>query len=184
MSKGAPHLRYCTSLLASTHDFVLRNSFAFFFRIKPGESYFDRLPRPVFHHSIYKLPCSCYEIDIDGRPECTEEVPVHYPSLQPRPTTPVALGQDNNSRGRRNIKYTDDLTDEDFELFKRSVGSGVSIRHKRATSPKPQFPKANATQYCKEKISDTKLGKSCAKLGAHVQAMVNSCIIDLQVIIR
>ena len=131
----------------------------------------------------YDVPCSCYRKDENGKPECLRELPVHFPNVMDRTGAQITItGEDNiNDRKRRNVKYTDELTDDDFELFKRSVGLEVSERHKRASSPKPQFSKHNATRYCMERLSNTYTGKLCAKLGANLQELVSSCSIDLEV---
>lgn len=81
--------------------------------------------------------------------------------------TPVILTGVNNVDGRRkrSIKYTDDLTDEDFELFKLHAGSKRSNRHKRASPPKAKFSKENATQYCTKGFPIQKLENSAQTWG-------------------
>ena len=51
-------------------------------------------------------------------------------------------------------------------------------RRKRETG---RISKENATYYCEEKISKTKIGKLCAKLEINVQALVNVCSFDVEV---
>ena len=84
-------------------------------------------------------------------------------------------------RKKRDIHLSDELTDEDFRLFKNFVTPVATNRYKRALLDKPTFTKENATLYCMERISNTEAGKLCAKLGANIQAKVNSCAIDLEV---
>ena len=155
--------------------------------MEPGDSYFDRLPHPISDTAVeYNVPCSCYRKDMNGKPECLQELPVHFPNVMDQMGAQVTItgGNNDNDRKKRNVKYTDELTDEDFELFiKRSVGSESSKRHKRSSSPKLKFSKYNATRYCMGRISDSDVGKLCANLGANLQTLVNSCSIDVEVII-
>jgi len=148
--------------------------------LEPGESYFDRLPHPVNDVAVeYDVPCSCFEKDQNGNPLCFKELPAYFPNvLGAKGKVLISAGK---RRKARNIQYSDDLTDEDFELFKRFAGSGGSTRRKRAAPAEARFTKTNATRYCMERISNTDVGKLCAKLGANVQALVNSCSEDLEV---
>jgi len=92
-----------------------------------------------------------------------------------------AQSSNEDERKKRDIHLSDELTDEDFRLFKNFVGPIVTNRYKRALLDKPTFTKENATLYCTERVSNTEAGKLCAKLGANIQAKVNSCAIDLEV---
>ncbi|XP_078371962.1 von Willebrand factor D and EGF domain-containing protein-like isoform X7 [Oculina patagonica] len=149
-------------------------------RFEPGDSYFDRLPDPVNDIAVeYDPPCSCHRRDVNGEPECVTELPVHYPSVLDSEGN-VIIDTRGTGRKRRDIHYSDDLTDEDFELFKHYVEPVVSHRYKRELLNKPTFTKENATLYCIERVLNTDAGKECAKLGANVQAMVNACAIDLE----
>ena len=151
--------------------------------MEPGDSYFDRLPDPVNDTGLlYKMPCACYKEDQNGIPECLKAPPVHFPNVLDEAGNAISFeGGEGSKRKKRDIHFLDDLTDEDFELFKRYTRSGTSRRHKRASVDKPKFTKENATLYCMEKISNTEVGRLCAKLGVNIQAMVNSCSIDLEV---
>ena len=134
----------------------------------------------------YKVPCACNRKGEAGRTECQRELPVHFPNIMDQGGTPVILTGGNNVDGRRkrSIQYTDDLTDEDFELFKlQYAGSKRSNRQKRSSPPKAKFSKGNATQYCTKRLSDTEIGKLCANLGANLQELVESCAVDLEVIL-
>ena len=71
-------------------------------------------------------------------------------------------------------KITPYPADEDFGLFKHPS----SERRKREAG---RISKENATYYCEEKISRTKIGKLCAKLGINVEALVNICSFDVEV---
>lgn len=120
--------------------------------------------------------------DGKGDPKCIESLPVHFPNILDKKGKIVKFPRDNAGRRKRDIYYySDDMRDEDFELFKNYLGSGGHHRNKRAALNKPSFTKENATLYCMEKVSSTEVGKLCASLGANVQAKVNSCSIDLEV---
>ena len=123
-----------------------------------------------------KVPCACSRKGEAGRTECQRELPVHFPNIMDQGGTPVILTGENNVDGRRkrSIKYTDDLTDEDFLNV---------LTDRRASPPKAKFSKGNATQYCTKRVSDTEIGKLCANLGAHLQELVDSCAVDLEVIL-
>lgn len=154
----------------------------FFSRLEPGESYFDRLPDPINDIGVhYDIPCSCHREDYSGKPECLKKIPVHFPNVLDETGAVVIVAGAEGERKKRDILYSDDLTDEDFDLFKQYAGSDASHRLKRALLNEPKFTKENATLYCIERISNTGVGKSCAKLGVNVQAMINSCAIDLEV---
>ena len=79
-------------------------------------------------------------------------------------------------RHKRDIHFSDELTDEDFNLFKRALPSRK--RHKREAG---RISKENATYHCEERISKTKIGKLCEKIGIDVQALVNACSFDVEV---
>ena len=151
--------------------------------MEPGESYFDRLPQPVNDAVVkYNKPCSCFKTDDQGNPECLEDFPMHFYNVMGQPGTTINPTPGNGGgREKRNVKLSDDLTEEDFDLFKRSVASRVPRRHKRGLAVKASVSKENATRYCREKILDSNVGKLCAKLGTNVQALVNSCSIDVEV---
>lgn len=131
----------------------------------------------------YDIPCSCDKKDNQGNPECKRELPTHYFNILDKqgrvvvPSLPAGFG-----RKKRNVEESDDLTDEDFDLFQRlNFGSFVHNRLRRAAPAISRFSRKNATHYCRRLIADTDIGKSCAKVGSNVQALVNSCSIDLEV---
>lgn len=153
------------------------------FRLEPGKSFFDRLPNPIDDVAVeYNIPCSCHRENENGERQCIKELPVHYPNvLDSEGRVILDLNSGSGERKRRDIHYSDDLTDEDFEIFKHYVGSAVHHRFKRELLSKSTFTKENATLFCTERVTNTEAGKLCAKLGANVQAMVNACVIDLEV---
>ena len=81
---------------------------------------------------------------------------------------------------KRDVHYSDDLTDNDYELFKKTHGPGYQERLRRAL-PNPVVSLANATRYCSEKIADAKVGKLCSKVGVDVSALADSCALDISV---
>lgn len=81
-------------------------------------------------------------------------------------------------RDKRDVHYSDDPTEEDFELFKQTPQLRPRFRRAMQTG---KISKENATRYCAERISETEIGKLCAKVGVNVQALVNICSADVEV---
>ena len=79
---------------------------------------------------------------------------------------------------KRYIEGRDDLTEEDFELFRKPLEREEHNRQKRSVD---LISKGNATQYCEERLAETVVGKLCAKLGTNIQALVNVCSSDIVV---
>ena len=153
--------------------------FCLSYRIKPGESYFDRLPQPVNDRAVeFAVPCSCFQKNTkNGSPRCAAAKIVNFPNESDK----KGINVKSEIEGNTKVKMKDQLTAKDFKLFKRYVASTVSKRQKRAIPVKSRFTKQNATRYCVERISNSQVGKLCSNLGTNVQALVDSCSIDLQV---
>lgn len=150
-----------------------------FLRLEDEESFFNVLPNHTPDSGVrYDIPCSCYKKDKEGKPLPIKKLPTHYYTMLDQGGNPVNLSE--GTRGKRNVELSDDLTDEDFELFQR-FGSGVHNRVKRTSPAITRFSKEDATHYCRKLIADTDIGKSCAKVGSNAQALVDSCSIDLKV---
>lgn len=81
-----------------------------------------------------------------------------------------------DARKKRDIHFSDEPADKDLNLFQRTLP--LRKRHKRESG---RISKENATYYCEERISKTKIGKLCAKIGINVQALVNICSFDIEV---
>ena len=81
-------------------------------------------------------------------------------------------------RDRRDVHFSDDPTEEDFGIFKQFPQ--LQLRFRRVVQV-GQISMANATRYCAERISETEIGKVCAKVGVNVQALVNACSADIAV---
>ena len=141
----------------------------------PGESYFDVLPPQVSAYDVeYSEACQCSSYTAGSYTVCTNAFEVAFPTLSRdgRRPSPLFLCD----RQKRDIQFSDEPTDEDFHLFQRTLP--LRKRHKRESG---RISKENATYYCEEKISRTKIGKLCAKLGINVQALVNVCSFDVEV---
>ena len=154
--------------------------FRFFcLRVLPGRSYFDVLPSQVSAYDVeYSEACHCHSYTTEGSyTSCTNAFEFAFPTLRGRKEgrlnpSPMFLCD----RQKRDIQFPDEPTDEDFHLFEWTLP--LRKRHKRESG---RISKANATYYCEEKISKTKIGKLCAKLGINVQALVNVCSFDVEV---
>ncbi|XP_022804686.1 von Willebrand factor D and EGF domain-containing protein-like, partial [Stylophora pistillata] len=155
-------------------------SFAKGYRLEPSQSYFYRLPDPVNDSAVeYEIPCSCHKKDENGNPECIQKLPVYFPNVMDGTGNVILLTGKFNKK-KRDTHISDDLTDEDYALFKGVIGSNKSHRRRRALSSKRNFTMENATDYCMEKVSKTDIGNLCATLGVNVPEIVISCSLDLK----
>ena len=142
-------------------------------RMHLNESFFDILPPPIADTKAnYAALCSC---TAEGA-ACGQN-PINIPSFLTDTTTVFNLC---DRQSKRDIHYSDDLTDEDYELLRKPLQPHHHHRIKRAIPP-PVVSKANATRYCVEKIAESEVGKLCADFGVNVQAYVNSCSVDIEV---
>lgn len=91
-----------------------------------------------------------------------------------KPTSPTNVCD----RQKRDVRYLDDPTEEEIQLLKETPQLRSRLRREVQFGP---VPKENATRYCAERISETKIGKLCAKIGVNVQALVNTCSADVAV---
>ena len=81
-------------------------------------------------------------------------------------------------RQKRDIHYSDDLTEDDLQLYRQTLH--VHPRFTRSVNDE-QVPKENATRYCAERISNTELGKLCAEIGVNVKLLEDTCSADVEV---
>ncbi|XP_068690657.1 uncharacterized protein [Montipora foliosa] len=141
----------------------------------PGESLFHILPPKIEdRHANYVHPCSCTRTQ-----KCVLS-PFNVPTFLREKKSALNLCDKIRSRRKREIHYSDDLTDEDFKDFKRTQVSKTShTKFKRALSD-PVVEKENATRYCTDMIADSNVGKLCADVGVNIQVYVNSCIADME----
>ena len=149
------------------------------FRLEVGESFFDILPDYVNAGDVeYAMACLCpIDDQKSNETECKNVFKAAFPTLVNTPmqdASPTELCD----RQKRDIHYSDDVTDEDLQLFKHTLHAHHRFRRAVADD---QIPKENATRYCAERISDTKLGKLCAQFGVNVQQLVETCSADLEV---
>lgn len=152
-----------------------------FHRLGSKDSFFDTLPSDVQDGDIqYSKSCLCPKIGEYNKPKCESVSEAAFPTLFRKKMKPVYLTSPTNlcDRQKRDVHYLDNLTEEDIQLFKETPQ--LHIRSRREVQL-GSVPKENATRYCAERISETKIGKLCAKIGVNVQALVNTCSADVEV---
>lgn len=149
-----------------------------FYRLGPDKSFFDTLPPDVEDGNVeYSKACLCPKDRAVKDPTCKNVFDAAFPTLlkkKMRNFSPTQLCD----RDKRDVHYPDDPTEEDFQLFKQTPQLRDRIRREAIAEP---VSKENATRYCAERISETKIGKLCAKVGVNVQALVNTCSSDVEV---
>ena len=149
-----------------------------FNRKNPGESLFDILPPHINDTKAnYALTCSCEDDNSAGDRDELCKFNLKLPSFLKANLTTFNLC---DRKKKRDVQYSDDLTDNDYELFKKAHAPGFQGRLRRAV-PNPVVPLENATRYCSEKIADAKVGRLCSKVGVDVSALVDSCALDISV---
>ncbi|XP_022807283.1 von Willebrand factor D and EGF domain-containing protein-like isoform X1 [Stylophora pistillata] len=137
-------------------------------RLINGQSYFDTLPPDLEDKLVtYSEACLCNTRD------CKNSFELAFPTAMKKNLSPMFLCD----RDKRDVHYTDDLTEEDVQIFKQTPQ--LQPRYRRA-SQVGQLSKENATSYCAERISETEIGKLCAEVGVNVQALVNTCSADVE----
>ena len=145
-----------------------------------GESLFEVLPTEVSDiEAKYSSICSCKSDKCDN--DADEFNEIHYfnvPSFLRQGMIPYNLC--DRWKVKRDVHYSDELTDEDYDLFKNPLPSETQTRFRRSL-PAPVISKQNATRYCTEKIKISKVGKLCADIGIDVQGYVDSCSFDVSV---
>ena len=147
-----------------------------FHRLNPGQSYFDILPPDLGNMTVkYSKACLCNVNENDATGLCKDAFSAAFPTaMKKKNFSPMLLCD----RDKRDVHFSDDLTEEDYQIFKESPQ--LRPRFRRAAQV-GQISKENATRYCAERISETKIGKLCAKVGVNVQALVNTCSADVAV---
>lgn len=106
--------------------------------------------------------------------DCKNSFELAFPNAMKKNLSPMFLCD----RDKRDVHYPDDPTEEEIQIFKQTPL--LQPRFRRA-SQVGQISKENATSYCAERISETEIGKLCAKVGVNVQALVNTCSADVEV---
>lgn len=155
----------------------LTDVFIKFSRLGYGQSYFDILP-PDLGDKIVQYTDACLCTKDDGGQhdkDCQDAFSAAFPTVMKKNLSPMQLCD----RQKRDAHLTDDPTEEDFQLFKEATHQ-LQPRIRRAVQA-GHMSKANATRYCKERISETEIGKLCIKIGMDVQGLVDSCAADIEV---
>ena len=156
-------------------------NFNFFQRLGPKESFFDALPSDVQDGDIqYSKACLCPKIGEDIKPQCKSVSEAAFPTLFKKKMKPVKPTSPTNlcDRQKRDVHHLDDPTEEDIQIFKETPQLRSRLRREVQLG---SLSKENATRYCAERISETKIGKLCAKIGVNLQALVNTCSADIEV---
>ena len=146
-----------------------------FYRLQSGQSYFDTLPPHVADYYVtYSKACKCTTAGRNRAQECENVFDVAFPTVLKTNLSPMFLCD----RQKRDVYNSDDIQEEDFQLFKHTPTLRARLKRNVALR---KLSKENATRHCAERISETEIGKLCAKVGADLQALVNTCSIDLEV---
>ena len=151
-----------------------------FYRLERDKSYFDTLPSDVQDDNVrYSDACLCpKQGETENTTVCKNVFVAAFPTLFKEDMQKFKPLHQLCDRDKRDVHYSDDPTEEDFKLFKETPRLRDRIRREAVAG---QVSKENATRYCAERISETKIGKLCAKVGVNVQALVNICSSDIEV---
>lgn len=158
---------------------IFLSVFLSLYRLENGKSLFHILPPLVDEYKLtYSQTCACLQDTENSPRHCRDPLPLAYPTLFKRDKNMALLSPAFLCDvQKRDVSSSDDPTDEDFKLFSQTPQ--LRLRVKRDVVF--EVSKENATRYCAERISETKIGKLCAKVGVNVQALVNICSVDIQV---
>lgn len=145
-------------------------------RLNPGQSYFDILPPDLGDKIVkYASACLCTKDENAADALCKDAFSAAFPTVMKKNLSPMQLCD----RQKRDVHFSDDPTEEDFQIFKVTVPQ-VQPRFRRAVQA-GHMSKENATRYCEERISETEIGKLCVKIGVNVQGLVDACSVDVEV---
>ena len=125
----------------------------------------------------YSESCSCFRRKANDVPDCENVFKWAFPTLARGKWQPISP-RDLCDRQKRDLHYSDDATEEDFQLFKKVRQLRPRFRRQVEIG---LLSRENASRYCAERISETKIGKLCAKLGVDVQSLVDTCSDDVVV---
>ena len=162
-------------------SFLIWKCISVYIYCRKWPSYFDQLPQEINQNSDgtnYERACACDETKDKGKKtECVDGgVAAHWPSFEKDKYNRIKMC--DRDPKKREAEESDELTEEDYELFMRPLEAVVHNRLKRSVNA---ISKENATRYCSERLAETPVGKMCAKLGTNVQALVNVCSSDIAV---
>jgi len=145
-------------------------------RLNYGQSYFDILPPDLGDKIVkYATACKCTKDKNDADQVCQNAFSAAFPTVMKKNLSPMQLCD----RQKRDVHFSDDPTEEDFQMFKDTV-SQLQPRFRRAVQA-GHLSKKNATRYCEERISETEIGKLCVTIGVNVQGLVDACAADVEV---
>ncbi|XP_074620014.1 uncharacterized protein LOC141878864 isoform X2 [Acropora palmata] len=151
------------------------------YRLTASTSYFQTLPEEINKDARpFETSCACHETqdqalttecEIDGIPVVSfiRDTTRTYNRIKMCDNKPV------KTQKIKDIEGSDDFTHEDLKDLMDPLKSNESL-----WEGTPVVSKDNATQYCAERLLETKVGKLCAKLGTNVQALVNVCSADIE----
>ena len=143
------------------------------YRLQKGQSFFDILPPQVEDYEVqYTTACRCRKRDGENQ-VCENAFDVAFPTVLKKNLSPMFLCD----RQKRDVLFSDEPTEEDIQLFKQTPLSRHRSRREVVTKISTEDP----VRYCAERISETKIGKLCAKVGVNVQALVSVCSDDIEV---
>ena len=139
-------------------------------RLQASQSYFETLDNVGDEEKRheYTAECLCPQGERCEKPEND-----YFKTLFTRTWSPMF----SCDQQKRDVHFSDDPTEEDIKVFKQTR----LLRHRSRRQVRNQISKENATRYCAERISETKIGKLCAKVGVDVQALVSVCSADIEV---
>lgn len=107
--------------------------------------------------------------------DCQDAFSAAFPTVMKKNLSPMQLCD----RQKRDVHFSDDPTEEDFQIFKETAPQ-LQPRFRR-TAQAEHISKENATRYCEERISETGIGKLCIQIGMDVQGLIDSCAADIEV---
>lgn len=141
-------------------------------------SYFSRLPNPTDQYTgtlDFEEACSCDENN--GVKECVEGIPVVARAMNFERNVFNRMKTCNRDP-TRDVEGSDELTEEDFQLFGEPIETKSGKRMKRSPI---SVSTDEASIYCAEQIANTTVGKLCDNIGTDVQSLVDICSADIKV---
>ena len=171
---------FSTTKVLGRTPFLIWKCISGYIYCRKWPSYFDQLPPEINQNSDgknYEQACACDETKDKGTTKkCVDGIATDWPSFEPDKYNRIKMCDRNPTK--REAEVSDELTEEDYELFMKPLEAVAHNRLKRSVNA---ISKENATRYCSERLAETPVGKMCAKLGTNVQALVKVCSSDVEV---